>query len=150
MDAQITSFLIVLSILWFLVYWILGGVFFAVITIARLGRLRKVRFSCLFSVLAFFTGVGAAFVGIKQSEDAVSECLAMAGNNAEKVTAVFGCGFATILGAFLAGALILTIGGFIIMSLSKAKTKPWIVLEPEVDGPEPKQEEPTHPKSKFF
>ena len=150
MDAQITSFFIILSILWFLMYWVLGGVFFAVITIIRLGRLRKLRFSCLFSLLALIVGVASAYFGINGSEDAVEDCLADAVSRAEQVTAVFGCGFASILGAFLLGAFVLTIGGFIIMLLSKSKTKPWITLEPEMDGPE--SQEPSHMEggSKFF
>jgi hypothetical protein len=150
MDAQITSFFIILSILWFLMYWVLGGVFFAVITIIRLGRLRKLRFSCLFSLLALVVGVASAYFGILGSQDAVSDCLATSVTRAEKVTAVFGCGFASILGAFLLGALALTIGGFIIMLLSKSKTKPWITLEPEMDGPESQEPSQIETKSKFF
>ncbi|PJE76920.1 hypothetical protein COV05_01850 [Candidatus Uhrbacteria bacterium CG10_big_fil_rev_8_21_14_0_10_48_16] len=135
MDAEMMSFLILLSILWFLLYWILGGVFFAVVTVMKLGRLRKVRFSCLFSLLSLVLGIGTAYVGMRQSELAVRDCLGQASGNAEMVTAVFGCGFAGIFGTFLLGAVLLTIGGFLIMAISKSKTKPWIILDPE-DQPE--------------
>lgn len=131
MDAELTSFLIVLSILWFVVYWVLGGVFFAVVTMMRLGRLRKVRFSCLFSILSLIVGIGVAYSGIKGSQEAVSDCLGEAVTNAQKMTAVLGCGAASVFGMFLLGALVLTIGGFLIMAVSKSKSQPWIVLDHE-------------------
>ncbi len=156
MDAQITSFFIILSILWFLAYWIFGGVLFAVITILRLGRVRKLRFSCLFSFLSLVCGVGAAYVGVGYSKEAVSDCLVEATSNAERVVAVFGCGFASILGAFLFGAVIVVLGGFIFLILSKAKTRPWIVLEPEMvertqdAEDQDRMKEDSDDQSKFF
>ncbi|MEK7619957.1 MAG: hypothetical protein AAB413_01825 [Patescibacteria group bacterium] len=148
MDAELTSFLIVLSLLWFVVYWVLGGVFFAVVTMMRLGRLRKVRFSCLFSILSLVIGIGVAYIGVKGSQEAVSDCLGEAVTNAEKMTAVLGCGAASIFGMFLLGALVLTIGGFLIMAVSKSKSQPWIVLDHEEMQDQPPQDD--IPKSQFF
>lgn len=120
-----------LSILWFLIYWILGGVFFAVIAILRLGRVRKVRFSCLFTLWALLIGVGVAFKGLEYSRDAITQCLKSSGSQAEMVVAVFGCGAVGVFGAFLLGALMITIGGFLIFAVSRTQTKPWIELHTE-------------------
>ena len=150
MEFHLTSFVIFLSLLWFLIYWVLGGVFFALITIMRLGRLRKVRFSCLFTLLALATGIGSAYHGLRYSELAVKECLADATNKAETVTAIFGCGFAGVFGAFLLGAAVLTLGGFLIMVISRSKSKPWIDFNPEYEGIEEEKEESDEPQSKFF
>ena len=154
MDGELISFLVVLSLVWFLIYWVLGGVFFAVVTLVRLGRLRKVRFSCLFSLLALGLGIGTAIVGVRGSQEAVSECLMDATTSAEKVTAVFGCGFASIFGTFLLGAFLLTIGGFFIMTISRSKTKPWITFEPIEEGEEIEsvagEEDEYSSKSQFF
>lgn len=150
MDAQLTSFMIVLAIVWFLAYWILGGVFFAIVALTRLGRLRKVRFSCLFSLLALALGIGTAYVGMRGSQEAVDGCLASAATSAEKVTAVFGCGAASIFGTFLLGALVLTVGGFFIMYVSKSKSPPWIVLEPSEGAEEPVQTDEHQSTSRFF
>jgi hypothetical protein len=156
MDSELTSLVILLSIFWFLIYWVLGGVFFAVIAVLRLGRIRMVRFSCLFTLLATLLGVGAAYGGIRQSQQDVLVCLEGATSNAETVMAVFGCGFASIFGVFLLGAGLLTIGGFLIMAISKSKTKPWIILEePQEELPQQNQEAPSViesqiPSSKFF
>lgn len=153
MNAEFTSFFIILSLLWFLVYWVLGGVFFAIITVMRLGRLRKVRFSCLFSIFSLLVGVGAAYTGMKGSQEAVGDCLGQAVSNAEKMMAVLGCGAASIFGMFLLGSLVLTVGGFFIMVISKSKTKPWIVLDPD-ELPEqaiPTENKKEHSnKSRFF
>lgn len=152
MDGEFVSFFIFLSIIWFLVYWVLGGVFFALVTLVRLGRVRKVRFSCLFSLLSAVLGVGVAYVGLKGSQDVVEGCLVNAQTNIEMVTALFGCGFANILGTFLLGALLLTIGGFFIMAISKSKTKPWLVLDPDELPREGNEERSSssNSQSKFF
>mgnify|MGYP001594022593 CR=1 FL=1 len=155
MDPQLTSFFIVLAIIWFLLYWVLGGVFFAVIAIMRLGRVRTVRFSCLFTLLALCLGAGASYLGLSRARDVVSACLADATTKAETIAAIFGCGFANILSSFLLGAAVLTIGGFILMSISKSKSKPWIILDQpdeEAVASEIKLQEdkPSVPASKFF
>ncbi len=142
------SFFIFLSILWFLIYWILGGVFFAVLTLLRLGRVRKARFSCLFSLLALGCGIGASYWGLQTGRSSIEACVASAESRIEMITAVFGCGFAGVFGAFLLGAAVLVLGGFVLMLLSKSKSKPWIILE---EPDEVEDEESTHENaSKFF
>ena len=150
MEPELFSFLVVLSIIWFVVYWVLGGVFFALVAVVRLGRIRKVRFSCLFSLLSLVLGVLVAYIGVGQSKEAVSVCLAQSTSKAEFITSLFGCGFAGIFGMFLLGAVVLTIGGFLIMALSKSKTKPWIVFEHEQQNQTQSSQEETHSSSKFF
>ena len=142
------SFFVFLSILWFLLYWVLGGVFFAVLTILRLGRIRKVRFSCLFSLLALVSGVGASYWGLQTGRESIEACVASAETRVEMVTAVFGCGFAGVFGSFLAGAGVLVLGGFILMAMSKSKSKPWIVLDESEEEVEPAVS--TKGESKFF
>jgi hypothetical protein len=149
-EISFTAFSAFLAILWFLIYWILGGVFFAVIAILRLGRIRKVRFSCLFSILAFICGVAASIFGLSYSQEAVDTCLLEAATKAEVVTSVFGCGFAGVFGAFMLGAVVLTIGGFIIMTLSKSQTKPWLVLHDEEEEEAQEVEKQERGGSEFF
>ena len=153
MNFTFSSFAVFLSILWFLVYWILGGVFFAVIAILRLGRVRKVRFSCLFTIWALVIAVGVSFKGLEFSEQAILSCTQEATTKAEIMTAVFGCGAMGIFGAFLLGALALTLGGFLIFAVSRTKSKPWIVFDQENEQESPISEEELEnleQKSKFF
>ncbi len=158
MDFEPNSLTTFLAIVWFIVYWVLGGVFFAVLAILKLGRLKKVRFSCLFTVLAAFCGYVAAFWGTLYGDQAIRVCLQQAQTKAEVITSLFGCGFSAVFGAFLAGAAVLTFGGLVIMSMSKSKSKPWIVLEQTETGQDVEQETPTNAEhegekprmSKFF
>lgn len=131
MDVGLQSFVTFLSILWFFVYWILGGVFFAVMAILRLGRVRKVRFSCLFSILAAVCAVGAAYIGVYTAKSSILSCTLSATSNVQKKVAIIGCGFSGIMGSFLLGALVLTLIGFLIMAISKSKARPWIILDQE-------------------
>ncbi len=91
METGLTSFAIFLGILWFLVYWILGGVFFAIIAILKLGRVRKVRFSCLFSLLALVVGFSASWFGISYASDSIESCTLQAVTRAESIISIFGC-----------------------------------------------------------
>lgn len=132
MLRHLLPFTFFLSLLWFLSYWILGGVFFALVALARLGRVRRVTFSCLFTLLALACGLGAAWTGMRLAENQVGRCLQLAQTRAEAVSAVFGCGFIGIFGAFLLGAGIVVLGGFLIMALSSTK-EPILALRMEDD-----------------
>ncbi|OHB20621.1 MAG: hypothetical protein A3J67_02840 [Parcubacteria group bacterium RIFCSPHIGHO2_02_FULL_48_10b] len=127
-----TSFLVgIISVVWFLIYWIFGGVFFALLAILRFGNVRKLRFSCLFSLLAAGVGIASAWYGIRYSEQTITECLASAENRAQVITAIFGCGFVGVVGAFIIGILVIVLGGLIIMFISKTNSKPWISMDGE-------------------
>ncbi len=135
MDAGLQSFIVFLAILWFFVYWILGGVFFAVMAVLRLGRLRKVRFSCLFTVVAAGSAVGAAYFGVQSAKFEIQSCAVRALSAVQTKVAIIGCGFAGIMEAFLVGAFVLMVFGFFIMSISKSKAKPWIILDNDEQEP---------------
>ena len=144
MMPQLAPFATLLSILWFLAYWILGGVFFAAVALTRLGRLHKVTFSCLFSILALACGIGASFGGLRYASHEVVRCLAFADSRAEALTAIFGCGFAGVFGAFLLGAVVLIVGGFISLFLASAKSPALEAIQESMSDP---GEEPQNPST---
>ena len=144
------AFVVPIGFLWFLVYWIFGGVFFALVAILRLGRLRKVRFSCLFSFWTFFCGVGAAWLGIKLGEESIQTCYFLAETRAESITAIFGCGFAGVFGMFMLGAAAVILGGFAFMSISKNKSKAWITLDYEAEDENEQEEKSSGKKGEGF
>ncbi len=134
MDAGISSFVIFLAIIWFLFYWVFGGVFFAIIAILRLGRVRKVRFSCLFTLISVAFATGASYIGVHSAEQSIRACTVDVASKAKTIIAVIGCGFGAIMGSFLIGIVLLILCGFILMSLSKSKTKPWFLLHQTEQG----------------
>ncbi len=129
MNADLGLFAWLVALIWFLLYWILGGVFFAAMAVLKMGSVRKVRFSCLFTILALGCAGGAAWGGLRMADDAVSRCLVSSESKAEAITAIFGCGFVGIFSAFLIGMIVLVAVGTLFLKLSTTKTKPWIVFE---------------------
>ena len=47
-----------------LLFWIIGGIFFAIIAASRFMRVNKARFSCLFSLLCVATALGASWMTV--------------------------------------------------------------------------------------
>ena len=97
--------------------------------VLKRGSVRKVRFSCLFTILALGCAAGAAWGGLRLANDAVSQCLVSSESKAEAITAIFGCGFVGIFSAFLVGMIVLVAVGTLFLKLSTTKTKPWITFE---------------------
>lgn len=129
MDTTIIPAVIFLSVIWFAFYWVMGGVFFAAYSLMRLRRIRQVRFSCLFSFWALLVAVVTAQFGIRYSEGQILECLSNSETKTEAVTAVFGCGFMSVLGTFLIGAAMVVIGGLLLMEFTRARNNHWIRMK---------------------
>ncbi len=138
MPPELTALFIILSIISFFAYWVLGGVFFSLVALLRLGRVRKVRFSCLFSLLALASGIGSSLIGVRYAQGSLTACLLDSTNDAEQIVALVGCGSVAILGTLLIGAAVVVLGGFLIMYLSRTDSEPWIRLD------EPTDDEHTH------
>ena len=64
MQANPQTALLLLSLSWFILYWIFGGVVFSLIAAARSMHMKKARFSCLFTLGAVAAAFGAAYSGI--------------------------------------------------------------------------------------
>jgi hypothetical protein len=132
-------FLFFLALLWFLFYWIFGGVFFAALALSRLMRLRKVRFSCLFSFAALACAIGASWTGLKLAEDSIATC-STSFDKGEGFLRVISCGFVGILTGMLVWAIVLGASGFLFLAFSKRREASWLtrtekLLESDDDEP---------------
>jgi hypothetical protein len=123
---DIKLLIILLSILWSVAYWLLGGIFFALVTLLNMGRVRKARFGCLFTIIAVVCGAGAAWSGVTHAKPVMRPCLNEAQTGTEIVSAVFGCGFGGVMGMFGIWAAALILCGFLLFYLSKPQKEPWI------------------------
>ena len=139
-----------LTILWFLFYWIFGGVFFTVIAVIRLGRIKKVRFSCLYTILSALAGYGAAKLGVYWAGDAITRCLAEANGMSEQFAAIFACGIVGIFTAMLIMAMLLMLGGFLLMAISKTKEKRWFDNSEEEIREEFDKEDSDYDEFRFY
>ena len=125
MLAQFTTLTAILTVLWFLVYWIFGGVVFSVISLVRPGRMKRVRFSCLYTLLSIATGYFAAWLGVYWAALAAGSLPATT-HPRELFVAVGGLGFVGILLGLLAGFIVAFLGGWVIMLLARSKEPTWL------------------------
>jgi len=119
-------FVATLAVIWFFAYWIIGGVFFACVALLRLIRLRKARFSCLFTLSAGVCAFLAAWGSTVWLERSATECLAELPRGREALATVFSCGFFQFLASAAAGLVILLLLGFILLKLSSWKDRSWL------------------------
>lgn len=117
---------LIIAAFWFPIYWILGGVVFATIAFLSVLKLRKVRFSCLFTIATLLSAYGASYLGMQMGEREISSCLLTADSFLDKLSSIIGCG---IFSLFIAGAIgfaVLIGVGAIILFISRAANQSWI------------------------
>jgi len=124
MNTEIATLTVILTILWFIVYWIFGGVLFSLISFLKPGKLKRARFSCLYTLVSAVSGYLAASIGINLAQKATGE-VPQATSFAEAIMVVGGLGFVGILLGLIAGFMITFTGGYIAMAISRSKEKSW-------------------------
>jgi len=128
-DSNVTWMLFTL---WFVVYWILGGVFFAIVSATRFMNTRKALFSCLFTVGSVAAAYGASVVGLllarphgaRCPESLITPGIGQLGKSAVFQDVLF-CDFNTLLvsgGLFF--VLLLTVGMVALLVSRVEKQKP--------------------------
>ncbi|MFA5945638.1 MAG: hypothetical protein WC802_01870 [Patescibacteria group bacterium] len=128
MPHEPLGFLLVLALLWFVSFWILGGVIFAIIGLVRFLRLNKNRFSCLFTILSALTGFGAAWMGLLAARANDAEgCL----DNSTTFTGItqffpnlFSCSSQEVLYSAGLWFLFLMAAGIVLLFFSRAPERP--------------------------
>lgn len=134
---DILGFKFVIALFWFILFWLFGGVFFSAISIVRVIKLRKARFSCLFTLLSAVCAYGAAHTGIWWARNQIRECIAQTHDVFGKMASVVACG---IFQEAFAAAIwfgVLIFGGFMLLYLTRAENQSWI------DSDEGLEEEPS-------
>ena len=124
--TEVFDFTLILAAFWFPIYWIIGSVVFATITIIQVVKLRKARFSCLFTILSAATAFAAAYAGLYYGQSQISVCLADAPDFFGALASVFACGVYSVFAAAGIGFVALILLGFIIYYISRAKNQSWV------------------------
>lgn len=93
MGTSVVAMTLLLTIVWFVVFWLVAGVMFAVIALVRFVKLNKARFSCLFTILSLVTAYGAAWMGVMSAvrNPAYERCLNRIDALYEAVPGAFVC-----------------------------------------------------------
>lgn len=122
-------FFTVLAVCWFLVYWIIGGVFFACVALLKLKKIHKVRFSCFFSLSSALCAAGAVWLGFRLAGEGARVRLSGETSIIKEVPGtIFSCGFLHFLISMLIGLVVLVILGFGILKLSARKDRGWLTV----------------------
>jgi NAD/NADP transhydrogenase beta subunit len=118
--------IIELSIILFLLYWLVGGVFFAIIALFRSSKIRKAQFSCLFTLASIGWAVAATIVGTQIGGRAIRQCLRQADGYFSSLASVISCGVLPLTFAALVGFLGLIFMGLLLLVLSRSRNQSWV------------------------
>ncbi len=120
-----TGAMVTLTIFWFILFWLVGGVIFAIIALARVIRLRKTRFSCLFTLACAGAAYGAAWSGLTLGENSIAECLQHNDSFVDQLVSVYGCGVLEISFSAALWFVGLVATGFLLLLISRGAYKSW-------------------------
>lgn len=127
------SLWLALSVAWFLLYWIFGGVLFSIIAVLKVGRVHKARFGCLFTLVTAGMGALAAWAGLQLSAVQIATC-PVATSEAPLWVDQFSCGIIGILITFFVGFVLMLGVGVALMSLFTSRGISWIEAHQEEEG----------------
>jgi len=122
MIFEFSSLTVTIAIFWFIIYWILGGVFFAIVVASRFIRLRKARFSCLFSIASATLAYGAASTTTVLSESSVAVCVNKDGSDG--FLSLLRCAPNAFFGSGAIWFILLVVIGTVAVLLSRAEKYP--------------------------
>jgi hypothetical protein len=131
--SGILSFTIIIAIFWFILYWVLGGVAFSILAMVRLAKMRKTRFSCLFTLTAAACALGASRTGLLLARNNVRTCLEGVDDRFERLASVIACGILEEVAAGIIWFLLLLLIGTVIMVLARADNQSWIDTDHDLD-----------------
>lgn len=115
-----------LALTWFVIFWLVGGVFFAIISVMRTAKLRKAHFSCLFTLSTLLAACGAAYGGLYLGQGQIETCMVEAQDYFDALAAVYGCGVLELFAAAGLAFLALVFVGFILLFICRPKNDSWV------------------------
>lgn len=125
--------IILLTVFWTPIYWMIGGTIFAVIVFLSMIKVRKALFSFLFSLTTLFVAFGAAFVGVFWATSGNAGCVSRQDALIDQVSTVIACGILEISLVGAIGFLVLLGVGGIVLSICRAKNRSWVDSDHGID-----------------
>jgi hypothetical protein len=112
------------TLLWFVIYWLLAGVLFAIIGLVRFMRINTARFSCLFTLLSFATAYAAAWTGYVATARTNARCLAEIDATYEAIPGLFRCATTIMISNGILWFIVLLAAGIGLMFVSRIPDRP--------------------------
>lgn len=79
------------TLLWFVLYWLVAGVLFAIIGLVRFMRINTARFSCLFTLLSLVTAYAAAWTSYVAAARTAPRCVGQINAAYEAIPGLLRC-----------------------------------------------------------
>ncbi len=129
--------LIPVGVVWFILYWIIGGIIFSIAALFRVAKLRKAQFSCLFTFASIGCAYGATYTGQLFGQNQIAVCLSEARDVFEQLASVVACGMFSVVSMGAIWFIGLLIISSILLYLSRAKNQSWVDERLDDQAPEP-------------
>lgn len=126
MTVNLALVTVILALLWFVIYWLLGGAIFAVVALTRLIHLKKAQFSCIFVILSGLAAYGASWMAVVSATNNSRACFTKIDAVYDAIPAMFACATQeTVFSGLLWFVFLMTLGiGLMFMSQSPDHGRP--------------------------
>jgi hypothetical protein len=124
MELSPVTVTLAFTVMWFVIYWLLAGVLFAVVGLVRFMRINTARFSCLFTLFSFATAYGAAWTGFAAITKTNGRCLANVDALYEVIPGLFRCSPAIVVSNGVLWFIVLLAVGIGLMFVSRLPDRP--------------------------
>lgn len=123
---SLLGYIAIIALFWFVLYWVVGGVIFGVIAILQVSKLRRARFSSLFTIASAACAFAAAYYGTKTAHGAIRACLEQANEPFSRLASVIACGILEQVASGIGFFIVLMAIGAVIFVISRATNQSWI------------------------
>ncbi|MFH1610980.1 MAG: hypothetical protein ABIA83_00025 [Patescibacteria group bacterium] len=130
-------FYIPVGFVWFIIFWIVGGVIFSIAALFKIAKLRKAQFSCLFTITCVGCAYGATHSAFLIGNSQVGACLNQAQDIFGKFASVIACGIFPITAMGIIWFIALMLVGAVLLYISRAKNQSWVDKKLDETIPEP-------------
>lgn len=110
----------------FLVYWVIGGAFFALFAFMRQAKYRRAQFGCLYTIISAGCAVAATYSTALFESENVNACLTESSDVFDKLAALFGCGVMGLTLMTLLWLIVLAALSGVVMYFSRAQNQSWM------------------------
>ncbi len=124
MPADFAHLTWILALTWFILFWVVGGMLFAVVALTRFLKVKKAQFSCLFTLASVAAAYGAATTGMMTGEPRALRCIGGAAGAFDIGKAFVDCSLREIFLAGSAWFALLILVSILLMLLSQREAKP--------------------------
>ena len=118
------AIVLVFTLMWFVLYWLVAGVLFAVVGLAHVVRINTARFSCLFTCLSLAVAYGAAYTGYVAATRLNGKCVSQIDASYRIIPGLFKCAHTVIFSNGVLWFLVLLAAGIGLMFVSRIPDRP--------------------------